>query len=129
MMVFDETDQAVLRQKIGTFFSVLALLGQCAAWAQPPAASVTAGHKTVLLSIDDALRIGSGESEAVWVAEAGVMRAVGTEMTTRSSLFPQLSGSGAYIRTLRSQFGNIKIPAGPGGTTEAPPLRPQNQYS
>jgi outer membrane protein len=123
-----------LRQKIGAFFSLLALIGQCAAWAQPPApapapVSPAAGHKTVLLSIDDALRIGSGESEAVWVAEAGVMRAVGTEMTTRSTLFPQLSGSGAYIRTLRSQFGNIKIPAGPGGMTETLPFGQKNEYS
>ncbi len=95
----------------------------------PSSASADAPHKTVLLSIDDALRIGSGESEAVWIAEAGVMRAVGTEMTTRSTLFPQLSANGAYIRTLRSQFGNIKIPAGPGGGTETLPFGQKNEYS
>ncbi len=118
---------------LGSFFIVAALAGTGTGMAQTPQPAQTvqgsAGGKVVLLSIDDALRIGSGESEAVWVAEAGVMRAVGTEMTTRSTLFPQLSGSGAYIRTLRSQFGNIKIPAGPGGATETLPFGQKNEYS
>jgi len=49
-------------------------------------------------------------------------------MTTRSTLFPQLSGSGAYIRTLRSQYGDIKIPTGAGGSTQLP-FGQKNQYS
>jgi outer membrane protein len=107
-----------LRKITGKFFILWTLTGAGAVAAQtapasPPAParavpSVQGTHgKTLLLSLDDALRIGSGESETVWVAEAGVTRAVGTEMTTRSALFPQLSGTAAYIRTLRSQYDGL----------------------
>lgn len=86
--------------------------------------------KVLLLSLEDALRIASGESETVWVAEAGVMRAVGTEKSTRSGLFPQLSGTASYQRTLRSQFDGINF----GGTSqdqglESLPFFQVNQYS
>jgi outer membrane protein len=90
------------------------------------------GGKTLMLSLDDALRIGSGESETVWVAEAGVMRAVGSEMVSRSGLFPQLSGTADYTRTLRSQFQGLfnNVPSGQGGgSLQNLPFGRTNQYT
>ncbi|HEX4964685.1 MAG TPA: TolC family protein [Thermoanaerobaculia bacterium] len=86
--------------------------------------------KVLLLSLEDALRIASGESETVWVAEAGVTRAIGNLKTTRSTLFPQLSGSASYQRTLRSQFSGINF----GGASQdqglqSLPFFQLNQYS
>lgn len=80
--------------------------------------------RTLVLSLEDALRIASGESEDIWVAEAGVMRAVGGERIVRSQLFPQLSGSAQYTRTLRSQFDDIDF--GGGGDL---PFGRENQYT
>ena len=94
-------------------------------------------QKRFLLSLDDALRIGSGESETVWVAEAGVMRSVGTEMVNRSSLFPQVAGTAAYTRTLRSQYAGLfsSAPTTPsgggsqGGGIQNLPFGQKNQYT
>ena len=84
--------------------------------------------KVILLSLDDALRIASGESETVWVAEAGVMRSLGNEKISRSGLFPQLSGTASYTRTLRSQFSDINFGGDTGGA-DALPFGRTNQYS
>src|SRR5215218_1202677 len=68
-----------------------------ASWiAFVPALLAQETPRTLILSLEDALRIASGESETVWVAEAGVMRAVGGERIVRSQLFPQLSASSQY---------------------------------
>lgn len=94
-----------------------------ALFAQEPAG-------TLILSLEDALRIASGESEDVWVAEAGVMRAVGGERIVRSQLFPQLSASAQYTRTLRSQFDDISFGGGGGGGEEVDlPFGRENQYT
>jgi outer membrane protein len=82
--------------------------------------------RVILLSLEEALRIASGESETVWVAEAGVMRAVGNEMVARSGLFPQLSGTASYTRTLRSQFSGLNLGGGDSGNL---PFGRTNQYS
>jgi outer membrane protein len=87
--------------------------------------------RVILLSLDDALRIASGESETVWVAEAGVMRSLGNERISRSGLFPQLSGTASYTRTLRSQFSDINFGGSDSGSgaTDALPFGRTNQYS
>lgn len=113
-------------QKItGIFVILTALAGPGLAQAPP-----SGQPKVLLLSLEDALRIASGESETVWVAEAGVMRAMGTEQSTHSGLFPQLSGSGSYQRTLRSQFSGINF--GSSSQTQGLqnlPFFQVNQYS
>jgi outer membrane protein TolC len=136
-------DQAVLQKSLGIFYVLawLAGTGALAAQTAPPAAvpaspavvgQGTAGGKTLLLSLDDALRLGSGESETVWVAQAGVMRAVGTEMVNRSGLFPQIAGTAAYTRTLRSQYSGL-FSSGPssssGGGVQNLPFGRTNQYT
>ncbi len=68
----------------------------------------------------------------MWAAEAGVMRAVGTEMVNRSSLFPQVAGTAAYTRTLRSQYSGL-FSSGPssssGGGIQNLPFGQKNQYT
>ena len=56
------------------------------------------------LTLDEALSLGANASEAVGIARAGVERALGQQQQARSELFPQLSGSASYTRTLASQF-------------------------
>ncbi len=90
--------------------------------------------RTYVLSLDDAIRMATGESENVLVAEAGRMRAVGEEEVARSGLFPQLSGTAQYVRTLRSQFSAFDASSfGGGGATSsalnALPFGRPNQYT
>jgi len=92
-------------------------------------ASAQEPSRTLVLSLEDALRIASGESEDIWVAEAGVMRAVGGERIVRSQLFPQLSASAQYTRTLRSQFDDIDFGGGGGGEEVDLPFGRENQYT
>lgn len=56
------------------------------------------------LSLDDAVKMAEGQSEAVNIARAGVQRTTGQQMQARSQYFPQLSGTASYTRTLKSQF-------------------------
>lgn len=56
------------------------------------------------LSLDDAFVIAERQSEAVRIAEAGVQRARGQQLQSRSVLLPQLNATGAYQRQVQSQF-------------------------
>ena len=99
-----------------------------------PAPQPASRPRSLVISLDDALRMAAGESETVWVAEAGVMRAVGNQRIARSGFFPQLNGTASYTRTLRSQFEDLNFggPAGgEGGEEEAIdlPFGRENQYS
>lgn len=92
--------------------------------------------RTLVLSLEDALGIALGENETIWVAEAGVMRAVGNTRIARSGFFPQVSGTATYTRTLASQFEDIDFGGGGGGGGEAPeedlgdlPFGQVNQYT
>ena len=117
---------------------IVALGGACALLAQEtpqetPQAPASSG-RTLVLSLEDALSIALGENETIWVAEAGVMRAVGNTRIARSGFFPQVSGSAIYTRTLASQFEDIDFGGGGGG--EAPeedlgdlPFGQVNQYT
>lgn len=78
------------------------------------------------LSLEEALRLASRESEALQVARAGVARAVGQQRQARSQYLPQVGTSLAYNRTLRSQFAALAN-AGPStpATTQSlctPPI-------
>jgi len=56
------------------------------------------------LSLDDAVNMAEGQSEAVSIARAGVQRTAGQLLQARSQYFPQISGTGSYTRTLKSQY-------------------------
>ena len=59
------------------------------------------------------------QSEAVQVARAAHTRAEGQHYQARSQYFPQLFGTGSYVRTLRSQFQNLNFGGGGSDTTTA----------
>ncbi len=104
------------------------LTGGAAAGQEPSADR----PRTLVLSLEEALRIAVGESETIWIAEGGVLRAMGSEQIARSQLFPQLSGSAQYTRTLRSQFDDIDFGGGGGGEDAEGgdlPFGRENQYT
>ncbi|MFN8582272.1 MAG: TolC family protein [Gemmatimonadaceae bacterium] len=74
------------------------------------------------LSLDEALRLATGQSEAVKIAEAGVLRAQGQALQARSQYLPQLSGAATYTRTLKSQFEALRTspPTPPPSVPPAP---------
>jgi outer membrane protein len=128
-------DRTILKRIAGKLFILLvALVGAAPAAAQDPPQPAASG--TLILSLEDALRIALGQSETVWVAEAGVMRALGNERIARSGYFPQISGTASYTRTLRSQFQDLDFggggetpPDGEDGGFEDLPFGRVNQYS
>jgi outer membrane protein TolC len=69
--------------------------------AAPLGAQTTA---VVRISLDDALRIAESKSEGIAVARAGLTRASGNRMISRSAGLPQLNGTAGYTKTLKSQF-------------------------
>ena len=119
---------------------IVAFGGACALAAQERAQEMpqepASSGRTLVLSLEDALSIALGESETIWVAEAGVMRAVGNTRIARSGFFPQVSGTATYTRTLASQFEDIDFGGGGGGGGEVPeedlgdlPFGQVNQYT
>jgi outer membrane protein len=66
----------------------------------------------VRISLEDALRIAESKSEGIAVARAGLTRASGNRMISRSAGLPQLSGTAGYTKTLKSQFDIFAAPAG-----------------
>lgn len=79
--------------------------------AQPPQPSVP-----LQLSLEEALGLIVGRSEAVRIAQAGEQRAEGQLRQARSQLLPQLNGTLNYQRTLQSQFQEISARVPDGGT-------------
>ncbi len=77
-----------------------------------PALAVAQQAAPVTLSLDDAIRIATHESEVLQISRAGVTRAAGQLKQARSQYYPQLNSSLAYARTLRSQFSALS-----GGAT------------
>ena len=103
---------------------VLATIPQLLVAQQPAPAAGQSAIATVgrALSLDDAIRLAARESEELDVARAGVARAGGQAKQARSLYLPQLNGSLAYARTLRSQFSAL---AGGGPDTSTVP-KPQS---
>lgn len=116
----------------------LALGGACVLAAQetPQSQVPPSSGRTLVLSLEDALSLAMGESETIWVAEAGVTRSMGVTRVARSGFFPQITGDATYTRTLASQFEEIDFGGAGGG--EAPeeggdlgdlPFGQVNQYT
>lgn len=84
------------------------------------------------LSIEDALRMAESQSEAVRIAQSGVLRARGQQMQARSQYLPQVGAALTYTRTLASQFealADAGPPAPPPGTPPVPPDDGVTYYS
>ena len=112
------------------FGPVLALLAiaplELDAQSQPSPQPATAAG-AVALSLDDAVRMAEGQSEAVQIARAGVRRSEGQRIQARSQLLPQIFGSAGYTRTLKSQYSGLSAPA-PDTTIPAAPVPPCDDY-
>ena len=102
---------------------LLAVSSPVLATAQQPAPANTS---STALSLDDAIRLAARESEALQIARAGITRANGQLRVARSQYLPQVGGSLAYSRALRSQF--QALAGGGGGDTSTAP-KPQSLCS
>jgi len=90
------------------------------------AAMPAQGQAPRQLSLEEALRMSQGQSEALRIAQAGVMRAQGQQMQARSQYLPQLSGSAGYTRTLATQFSALQSEPPPTPPPTVPPAPPQD---
>lgn len=88
-----------------------------------PVAADSAG--AIALSLTEAVRLAELKSHDVRIARAGVTRTRGQELQVSSQLLPQLFGSAAYTKTLRSQFSAL---AGPDTSPSTSPPGPCEQY-
>jgi outer membrane protein len=111
-------------------FALLSLIVPVRAWAQVPTLPTqTTVAQTLPLTLDEAVRAGESQSEAIRIARAGVQRAQGQQYQARSQRYPQLNGSASYTRTLASQFSSAGGSAPAIDTTKpAPPPSPCDQY-
>ncbi len=80
------------------------------------------------LSLEDAVRMGESQSEAVRIARAGVQRGEGQQMQARSQYLPQIFGSGSYTRTLKSQYSGFGGSTTTDTTTSKAPAPPCDAY-
>ena len=102
--------------------SALLLLGfSSTLGAQQPAPAPSNVASARALSLDEAIRLAARESEQLQVARAGITRARGQQQEARSHYLPQLTGSLAYARTLRSQF--AALAGSPTDTASVPQLQ------
>ena len=78
------------------------------------------------LSLDEAFRMAEAQSEAVRIAQAGVLRAHGQQMQAFSQYLPQITASLSYTRTLASQFSALRSSAAPVPPVGTPPPPPED---
>lgn len=78
-----------------------------AALAQPPTARPSAGEATFRISIEDAIRAIDHTSNPIGVARANAQRARADVTSARSRYLPQITATGSYVRTLRSEFDDL----------------------
>jgi outer membrane protein len=111
-------------------FALLSLIAPVKARAQVPTLPTqTTVAQVVPLTLEEAVRAGESQSEALRIARAGVQRAQGQQYQARSQRYPQLNGSASYTRTLASQFSSAGGSAPVVDTTKpAPPPSPCDQY-
>jgi len=95
-----------------TFAMVVAL--PLSAQVTSPAANPQSARQ---LSLDEAVRMGESQSEAVRIARAGVQRSEGQQLQAKSQYLPQIFASGSYTRTLKSQYSGSFGSSAPDTTT------------
>ena len=115
---------AMLARHAGATVSLVIAIAAGAGGQQPVA---RAGDSTgpISLTLAEAMRLAEQKSHEVRIARAGVTRARGLELQAASQQLPQLFGSAAYTKTLRSQFSALSSPD--TGTSTSPP-GPCEQY-
>jgi len=81
----------------------LALLVPTLAWAQYQGTERPAGDSTLVLSLDDAIKIALSENTSVKVADMEVRRTQYAQRGSYGALFPQVSASGMYSYAIQKQ--------------------------
>jgi outer membrane protein TolC len=107
---------------------VIAFVPAVARSQSQPVAQPAAPAGAVTLSLDDAVKMAEGQSEAVRIARAGLQRAQGQKIQARSQFLPQIYGSGSYTRTLKSQYSGSGLTSAVDTTTPAAPAPPCDDY-
>jgi len=100
---------------------VLALLIPCAAWAQFQGDERPQNDSTLVLSLEDAIKIALSENTSVKVADMEIQRLQYARKGTYAALFPQVNGTGSYQRTIKKQVmymgGGDDSGSGSGGSS------------
>ena len=81
----------------------LALLIPSAAWAQFSGQERPVNDSTLVLSLDDALKIALSENASVKVADLEIERTGYARKGSYAALFPQVDGTANYQRTIKKQ--------------------------
>jgi len=91
-------------------FATLAVSPLAGARAQQPATPAQASRPNgpLVLSLEEALRLGERQSESVRIAEAGVLRARGQQAQAFSQALPQVNATGSYQRAIQNQFQELQ---------------------
>lgn len=109
----------------------LALLGASASWAQPSGGA----NGVHVLSLDNAINTALGRGEEITLAEGEVHAAEGSETVAMSGMLPQISATGNYTLTIKSQYSGLSsIPDTGAGATLAAlfknlPFGKKNQWT
>jgi outer membrane protein len=69
------------------------------------------------LTLEQVLALSEGRSESIAIARAGIRRAEGEQARARSDLYPQLSASASYDRSLANEFEGVFDDVSFGGGT------------
>ena len=85
------------------FVVLLALLLPSVAWAQFQGSERPEGDTTLVLSLDDAIKIALSENASVKVADMEVQRVKYAQKGSYGALFPQISASGMYSYAIKKQ--------------------------
>ena len=104
---------------IRKWFVALALLVPLAAQAQYRGEERPAGDTTLVLTLDDALKIALSENVSVKVADMEVERTKYAQKGSYGQLFPQISASGMYSYAIQKQkvyFGSDSDDEGSGSS-------------
>ena len=86
-----------------TLAAPAAAMAQSAVTREAAADTLAAPADTVVLTLDDALRIALSENVSVKVADKEIERSKYAQRGTYASLFPQVNASGSYQRTIKKQ--------------------------
>ena len=81
----------------------LALLLPVGAWAQYQGSERPAGDSTVVLTLDDAIKIALSENTSVKVADMEIQRSKYAQKGSYGALFPQINATGMYNYAIQKQ--------------------------
>lgn len=109
---------------------LLGIAPALSAQGAPAAATLTPAAPRVI-TLEDALALAAGSSEAIGIAKAGVQRADGQVAVARSGWLPQFNGFGSYTRTIKTQFEGLfgSTTGGASSGTGGFPLGQPNTYA